>query len=570
MAATWSGRAARGAIVLAIALAPACDRGGEGKSKPAQPDGSQAPYAASARSELNAQGKFDPPLTMSIVRKTINGTKYPAGESISRNIWTDTYRDMLGIALSNKWSIDETQYQQKMNVSIVSADLPDLFMVNSQQFQSLINGGQIADLTDAFNRYATELTKKSLAGGILRQGASTHGRLMGIPVSGGSYDNAAMIWIRTDWLARLHLAPPKTMDDVIAIAKAFTELDPDGNGKKDTYGMNLSKNLFDGYAGLEGFFSGYHAYPYNPSNGSGAQTMWLKDGSGKLVYGGIQPEVRTALGKLQEMYAAGTINPEFAVQDGTKASELEVAGKIGMHFGANWNANWPLINTQMTDSNADWSLFPLVSADSKPALPIIANVAPSDFYVVNKKFANPEAVILMLNLYMDKIYGPNADERYHIATEGTDNFNIFSYAAIRGGLPENNQDAQEAVAAALRAHDPSKLNLEQTGYYTNILKYRDGDKSQWWVNKVFGETGSYSILGEYKKSDRFMVNAFFGPPTPTIIERGSTLRDLETVMMTKVIMGEPIDLFDKFVKDWRSQGGDQITKEVNEWVDGMK
>jgi putative aldouronate transport system substrate-binding protein len=36
---------------------------------------------------------------------------------------------------------------------------------------------------------------------------------------------------------------------------------------------------------------------------------------------------------------------------------------------------------------------------------------------------------------------------------------------------------------------------------------------------------------------------------------------------TKIVMGaSPISAFDTFVTDWKRQGGDAITKEVNEWA----
>ena len=47
--------------------------------------------------------------------------------------------------------------------------------------------------------------------------------------------------IRKDWLAKLGLKEPQTVDDLYTIAKAFTEQDPDGNGKKDTYGLIIPK-----------------------------------------------------------------------------------------------------------------------------------------------------------------------------------------------------------------------------------------------------------------------------------------------------------------------------------------
>jgi putative aldouronate transport system substrate-binding protein len=41
-------------------------------------------------------------------------------------------------------------------------------------------------------------------------------------------------------------------------------------------------------------------------------------------------------------------------------------------------------------------------------------------------------------------------------------------------------------------------------------------------------------------------------------------------MVTKIIMGDSIDLFDQFVKEWYQLGGAEIVKEVNMWADGNR
>src|SRR5690606_24808001 len=137
-----------------------------------------------------------------------------------------------------------------------------------------------------------------------------------------SIERSMFIWIRTDWLNNLGLEPPKTMADVLAISKAFTERDPDGNGKPDTLGLGVTKGLWGGSNGLEGFMAGYKAYP----------NIWTEDSSGKLQFGSIQPEVKKALQVLQDMFKSGQIDKEFGIKDGGKVAEDITAGKIGMQI----------------------------------------------------------------------------------------------------------------------------------------------------------------------------------------------------------------------------------------------
>src|SRR5690606_13948861 len=127
------------------------------------------------------------------------------------------------------------------------------------------------------------------------------GNLMAIPVTGSSIEEATYIWIRTDWLDNLGLEAPRTIDDLLKISKASTTKDPDQNGEDDTYGLMLSNYLWDPIADMEGFMAGFDAFP----------RLWVEDESGKLVFGGIQPEVKAALQELQKMYKNGEIENEF-------------------------------------------------------------------------------------------------------------------------------------------------------------------------------------------------------------------------------------------------------------------
>ncbi len=508
-------------------------------------------------------GKFDPPVEVTTVREVLQDAKYPKGDSIDFNVWTRAYESELGIKMKNLWVVNNEQYEQKMNVSIIAGDLPDIFMVDGRQLQMLVEGGQVLALDELYEKYASPLTKQALGmrDGLYLKAATFKGELMAIPnlLSAGGPDTAHTLWVRTDWLNKLQLPEPKTMGDVVNIAKAFATEDPDGDKKKNSFGLVMNKDLFAGYAGLEGFFNGYNAYP----------RMWIKDSSGKLVYGSIQPEMKLPLKQLQDLYKAGAIDPEFAVYDVGKSAEAAVAGKAGMSYGAFYNAMWPLGDSQKTNPEADWGIFPIPSESGAPAKSSVAQFAPKRFYAINAKSKNPEAAFLMLNFYMEKLYGENAEPaKYHSVTEGDENIGLFGTAALQSGSPQDvNQIAHEKVVEALKAKDPSKLNAEERSYYDNILKYEGGDKTFWNIWKTFGEGGVFDVLGDIKTNNWLMYNEFYGSPTDTMAEKDATLNDLELNFITKLIIGdEDVDsAFDKFVGEWNSLGGEQITKEINDW-----
>lgn len=59
--------------------------------------------------------------------------------------------------------------------------------------------------------------------------------------------------------------------------------------------------------------------------------------------------------------------------------------------------------------------------------------------------------------------------------------------------------------------------------------------------------------------------------TPAMVSRKAELDKLRNNTFLSMVMGEtPISDFDKFVEQWKAQGGDEIAKEVNEWYQNNK
>ncbi|MBP3966503.1 extracellular solute-binding protein [Paenibacillus lignilyticus] len=504
---------------------------------------------------IDPNAKYDPPIEVTAVRYTDPTYKFKDGDTIENNVWTRAYESDLGIKIKYKWIVNGDQYGQKMNLTITSNDLPDIFQVDSVQFRQLAEGGQLEDLTQYVADYGSELTKTMIDRGTNAKSAAMYdGKLMGIPPAEDYLGGAPLLYVRTDWLKKLNLPEPKTMDDFIAIAEAFTTKDPDGNGKNDTYGLAASKDLFGGYPDFSGFMNGFHAYA----------NIWIKDSSGKLVNGSTQPEMKNALAKLQELYKAGVIDKEFGVKDGGKAAELQTAGKVGMSFGAMWNPLWPLQDGVNKDPNAEWGVFPIPSVDGTPAM-AQSKADFNAFWVVKKGAEHPEAIVKLFNLYNEKIVGETAEPaKFHSA----DGIEFFKYALLQGGFgtPQGLLSVHKNVVTALQANDAAKLTPEEKSYYDKIVLFNGGDKTNWGTNKVFGAGGSWDVIGaNYVDQSLLMKSEFFGAPTPGMTDKQAILDKLVLEKFTKIILGAPISDFDQFVSDWNKLGGEQITQEVNDW-----
>lgn len=514
--------------------------------------------------------KFDPPITVSFVRCVDNdlaGNILPRtpGETIEDNRWLKLYSEELGINITYNWTVNggynEDAYKQKINVTLASGDLPDIVTVSAAQLKQLADADMIEDMTPYWDEYAADLTKKIYTeeGPGVLDSAKFDGKLMAVPNAEGSIEAAQFLWIRKDWLDKLGLEAPKTMQELLAVAEAFTTKDPDGNGVDDTYGIAMTKDLYSGCMALQGFFAGYHAYP----------NFWMEK-DGKIAYGSVQPEMKEALKALAEMYAKGQIDPEFGVKDGAKVAETIAAGKIGIDFGEQWNPMYPLISNFYNDNNADWTGYALVSADDQKVL-VPLKFRTQLYFAARKGFEHPEAAVEMVNMHLEKNWGETNNFGYYYMPQENGNVGVWKFSPVTPYPPYKNFNAFQAIHAARDAGDVSVLTGEPKVIEGNLEAYAAGDITQWGWEKIYGDTGVYNVLDQFIKNDQLMVEAFVGAPTPTMVERKATLDKMEKEVFVKIIMGAaPIEEFDKFVSDWMQLGGEDMLKEANEWYDMIK
>lgn len=511
--------------------------------------------------------KYEPAIELTTVRDNPNPPiKYEReGDSIDNNSWTKAYQEQLGINTKYLWTCDSSQYDQKRNLMIASGEIPDFFLATPTLFQQLADAGMLADLTDVYNKYASEQTRLVMndSGTEVIESATYKGKLLALPFTGMAKDaQVHMIYVRTDWLKKLNLSEPKTMDDVLKIAEAFAKKDPDGNGKDDTIGLLMDKDFGDTSLGKtqNGFFNGFHAYP----------GIWIKDASGSLVYGSIQPEVKKALLKLQELYKNKIIEKDFAVKNAVKAFEAISAGKCGLMFTTFDAPPFPLQASKDNNPNAEWQAYPLVSIDDKPAL-TQHNLGLFGYWVVSKNCKNPEAVVKMTNLWFKYFYFNTDDSLVKVYVAGGNGTDYWKDSLVQAYMPTFQINAGKNIrgvyAGTVKMED---ISPNERTVKLNIDKYLAGDKSMWWYNEVWGENGTTTVSKYYLDNNFYMVDQFYGAPTSNMVEKNATLKQKEAEVFVKIIVGESIDEFDKFVKDWAKMGGEQITKEVNEWNEKKK
>lgn len=231
------------ALITSLIATTACSSKTENSPQPS------ASTTASATAAQTPESKKV--LEVSTIREGDPYLKFDAGESFDKNSVYEAYEKDIGVKITNQWvAADANQYKEKLKIAIASNDIPDLMLVDATQLQQLIEADMIMDLTSVYDKAASPETKKfmKMDGGIQMKSATFGGKLMAIPRTSNPF-YAQFLYVRTDWLKKLSLPEPKTMQDLMTIAEAFKTKDPGGSGR--AYGLAMNKDLKeDGATGI--------------------------------------------------------------------------------------------------------------------------------------------------------------------------------------------------------------------------------------------------------------------------------------------------------------------------------
>ncbi|WP_248927068.1 extracellular solute-binding protein [Paenibacillus hamazuiensis] len=557
-------------LAAALVIVSACS-----SAKPAegpQAAGDNAPKdkgaAGAPAAAADPFGKYESTVTINIGKEINPSDKtLPPGDSSENNQYTRYVKEQLNIETKNAWqAATGKDYDQKVNLSIASNDLPDAMIVNDTQLRQMLKAGQLADLTDVFNKYASPAIKSIMNStqGLAQKAVTFNGKMMAIPNVTTESDMVHIMWIRKDWLDKLGLEPPKTIDDLEKVAKAFVEQDPDGNGKADTIGITgpqsgglIHANFIapnNNNYGFDPVFSAYHAYP----------GFWLKGSDSKAVYGSILPETKQALAKLQDLYKKGLIDKEMSVRK--DASEPIKSGKSGIWFGMWWAGYGALGDAIKNDPKANWQAY-AVPLDASGEFTPHMGTPSNKFLVVRKGYEHPEAALKMINLLL-------RDESKLDVKVSLDNYPLRLVYAPMDEMDVTYKMLKEVLAGTKKPEEldlPGYKLLKADAQNVKKVKLEPYDKydiQYWdpmadlgvWKRMYSTFVGVGALQKPFKKTYSLTYSQ-----TKTMESKWATLDKLEKEAFLKIIMGAaPVDSFDQFVQEWKKQGGDQITAEVDE------
>ncbi len=131
-----------------------------------------------------------------------------------------------------------TDFEQRLARAAVGRDLPDVFINDGGSLGQFVNMGIVSEIDRSQIKGGTQIHERAW-----RTATLPNGKTFAVPTSA----QAHVLFIRKDWRTQLGLPVPTTWDEVATLARAFTQRDPDGNGKADTYGFVFPGGTARGY-----------------------------------------------------------------------------------------------------------------------------------------------------------------------------------------------------------------------------------------------------------------------------------------------------------------------------------
>ena len=439
--------------------------------------------------------------------------------------------DKLNINLTIQW-VPTENFSEKISVLAASNSFSDSYLLQEAQFMRWVNSGIFLDIKPMLDNYknlSTYLDKS------VYEVMCPPGKYYGIPYY--AIESRDSMYIRKDWLDKLGLKMPDTLEDFLNVAKAFAQNDPDGNGKADTIGFTTSLASANDITGTLFYLAGAFGVP----NG------WKLDSGGNLVPWQVcTNEMKGFLGFMKRMYDEGALDKDFVFYKSNQDPINKfISGKAGISDNNPMNLQTG-IQPPLEQNVPGAVIVPLTPPQGPTGIRATKTFATNQKIVINSKIsADKQKRVLELYDYM------LSDEGYDMIKNGIEGIHYISNAdGTFTKLPAFDDDRPYLLSTWLiRRADP-------------LIQIRK------WDSKDLAS----EILSTIQNASQYVVrNSAQGLASDTNNKVGANIDDKLKETIARVIVGElDVSAYDKAVDDWRKGGGDAIIKEINDAYSNMK
>jgi putative aldouronate transport system substrate-binding protein len=444
---------------------------------------------------------------------------------------------------------DRSNWASQFNVKIAAGEIPDFFIYEGGlTVQTLQKQGVLAEIKiEEIQKYMPKYTKSvlELEPTIWTVG-NVEGKNYGIPQTFPPGATPFLPAYNGKWLKAIgYNEPPKTIKEFEDVMYKFRNNDPDGNGKKDTYGLSARGKDQNGFYFFNSVFGAFGVNPY----------QWNPDKNGNLQFGMITEESRQAFKLLSKWYKDGVIDPEFVTEDEPKRRQNWVNGRYGYLDGGLWYHYLPGIGAYSADfkiknPDSDVVVGPILSGPNGPGVGLAQGVKQQPFSMGIQVEKDEKKRIKILQI---------------LEALSTDD-EVYLYASY--GEKGVDWDLKNGVPAMINPdyNDAAKLGASiGGGFFYSFFKTKSP-----LMDKYSYSQAELDMREKWTKGHKITVNQY--PPDTKTKTEHPNLGKMQSEFFLKFILGQ-VDLdkgFDDFVMQWKKEGGDDTTEAANIAYKAMK
>jgi putative aldouronate transport system substrate-binding protein len=428
--------------------------------------------------------------------------------------------------------------EDKLNIIMASGtDYDMITTVGGNVFKGLYSDyakrGALVELTPLIDKYGANV--KAVISQASFDAVKVDGKIYSIPMASyGSVQGGLMV--RQDWLEKLNIKMPTTVDEFTDMLKAFKQKDPGGNGTDKNIPFSLNGASVD-VTGV---------YVINLTGAFGIPNPWNLV-NGKVVSRVEDQNTKEYISYMSELYKQGLLEKEFATNKSANLKEKFTNGRTGV-APISW-ADAPSVMDAMKKNFPDAKVAYISTLKGKGGkFGLSATPGLDRIPFIPKTSKNAEHTMKWINAKLEK-------ETLKLTEVG-----------------------QEGVHYTLKdgAYFPilPKFTDERGQANNYVTGYDDVNHPIYWQARVRKDQrlfDAYDFLNYKQPQNRVPDVLGLAPYLPEYTKNNSQLTTMVSDYAIKVIVGgQSLDGFDAFVQKWKEAGGEASSKEINAWYPTAK
>jgi putative aldouronate transport system substrate-binding protein len=430
--------------------------------------------------------------------------------------------------VSFKWEVaPDGMGDEKFNIMMASGDLPDIINFDYGKMMKYADKGAFEPINQLVEKNAPNINKVFKEDkNVTKSITNSDGKIYMIPNLAVIKPSTVMI-ARKDWMDKLNIKTPTTIDEFYNMLKAFKEKDPNGNGKADEIPFSTRSKR----GGLMGLTQSWGI----------REEFFAEDG--KVKFGSTDPRMKEVITLLAKMYKEGIIDKDYLSNDLKMWQARYVNEFSGVTY--DWVSRIDFLNSEVKKKNSSANfqaiMLPKASSGTMKVFDQQSKVRSQGATIASTSKYKTEIIKMF-----DYMYSTEGTKLLNFGIEGThykeENGNISYTDAIMKN--PNGKDPQTSLFMAAINRDWPMLK---------DIRYEFAFMSD--------DAKAAVKLYEPAITDPFPTLNFTDSEREIINSKYTEIKTYKDEMLDRFITGDqPIEKFDEFVNKLKAMGIEEVTK----------